>query len=72
MKGLLDTCTFLWIVTGSKELSPAAACAIAPKSGASDEVLIFEFWVLSCLELIKESEIKTQNFPVTQDSPLLS
>ena len=25
MKGLLDTCTFLWIVTGSKELSLAAA-----------------------------------------------
>jgi hypothetical protein len=72
VKGLLDTCTFLWIVTGSKELSPAAACAIAPKSGASEEVLSFEFWVLSCLELIQDSEIKTQNFPVTQDSPLLS
>ncbi len=24
MKGLLDTCTFLWIITGSRELSPAA------------------------------------------------
>lgn len=29
MKGLLDTCTFLWIVTGSKELSLAAAKAFA-------------------------------------------
>jgi PIN domain nuclease of toxin-antitoxin system len=29
VKGLLDTCTFLWIVTGSKELSLAAAKAFA-------------------------------------------
>lgn len=29
VRGLLDTCTFLWIITGSRELSPAAAKAFA-------------------------------------------
>jgi PIN domain nuclease of toxin-antitoxin system len=29
VKCLLDTCTFLWIITGSRELSPAAAKVFA-------------------------------------------
>ena len=46
MKGLLDTCTFLWIVTGSKELSPTAAKVFADPA---NEILlsVVSGWELS-------------------------
>ena len=46
MKGLLDTCTFLWVVTGSKELSPAATKVFADPA---NEILlsVVSVWELS-------------------------
>ena len=46
MKGLLDTCTFLWIITGSRELSPAAAKVF---TDPANEILlsVVSVWELS-------------------------
>jgi PIN domain nuclease of toxin-antitoxin system len=46
VKGLLDTCTFLWIITGSRELSQAAAKVFADPA---NEILlsVVSVWELS-------------------------
>lgn len=46
MRGLLDTCTFLWVITGSSELSPAAAKVFADPA---NEILlsVVSVWELS-------------------------
>lgn len=46
MRCLLDTCTFLWIIVGAKELSPAAKALFA---NPANEVLlsVVSIWELS-------------------------
>jgi len=46
VRGLLDTCTFLWVITGSSELSPAAAKVFADPA---NEILlsVVSVWELS-------------------------
>lgn len=46
MRVLLDTCTFLWIIAGAKELSPSAAQVFADPS---NEILlsVVSVWELS-------------------------
>ncbi len=61
MKALLDTCTFLWIITGSRELSLAAAKVFADPA---NEILLS---VVSVWELTVKHSLGKLPMPASLD-----